>query len=377
MSSTRSRGVFPACHTARTSCCAGKTGAPGAARPAGASRLARCGRPAMFVCLAVILLAACTLNVDLPRRYALIYGVAEYSDTGIGDLEYTDDDAEDMAVLLGRKGYDVTFTRTNADATLDQFESDVAELAATLQPSDRLFVYLSGHGLGNGQTEEYIGSSIPGYLADLDSAGEPYGQFSADEYFFFYGAMPWSGDDSIAEGISDDKLRTLLTTIPARQKIVVMDACHSGGFVGAGAFQDTVPQDYQGTAAGVGLGDLGAAITLGLRGPLWSDAPSGGVGTDLPGSQFFALTAAGERDFSWETSGLENGVFTEYFMEAASHGDANHDGHVTLSEAYMWAARRIEEEFNEIVVSVTGQSNDQFLPRLSGSTVDVVLFEAD
>lgn len=332
----------------------------------------------------VFFLAGCTVNVDMPQSYALIYGIAEYSDTGIGDLTYTDDDAEDMAALLGRKGYDVSLTRTDAEATLDQFEEDVATLAATLRPSDRLFVYLSGHGLGNGQTEEYS-AAIEQHLAELPSDGEPYGQFAADEYFFFYGAMPWAGDDTIAEGVSDDELRGLLSTIPAQQKIVVIDGCHSGGFVGDGSFADTVPQDYQGTAAGAGLSDLGAAITLGLRGPVWSD--DGGTGgadgsgaeaiSDLPASQYFVLTAAGERDFSWETSVLENGVFTEYFLESASGGDANNDGYITLSEAYLWASRRIEEEFNDVVVSVTGQENDRFMPRLSGSTADVVLFEAD
>jgi hypothetical protein len=162
--------------------------------------------------------------------------------------------------------------------------------------------------------------------------------------------------------LTEDELLALIDPIPTNRKFVVIDACNSGGFVGSSGDIDLTPQDYD---YGGGGGGLSQAIDLYIRYPEIGSS-------DIPSDEAIVLSAAGEREFSYEAGGsFEHGIFTYFFLETPSRGDLNGDGAVTIDEAFRYTSDRIDSVWN------TSFSFDQFHPHVSGGPVNYVLFSAD
>ncbi len=312
----------------------------------------------------LIILSSCGALVDLPDRYALVYGVSDYGGGGngfnISNLSLPDDDAADMESLLLSQGYTVT-VRTNEQATRAAFEADLEALASQVDQQDIVVVYFAGHGFGDGMEEQYSQSLLDFFAAQPRAEADG----SMDEYLFFHKANG-STDMSqfIAEqSLTDDQIGALLKEIPARRKVVLIDACHSGGFLSSDSTVDGDPANYQGSEQGVSTGDAVAAMGLYFSG-------SGGE-SDISSGDSVVLAASGEREFTWEDGALENGVFTHFLVESATTGDRNGDGFITISELYHTTQTAVADYWN---TRYSGSS--QFLPRVSGSPTDFALFKA-
>ena len=185
------------------------------------------GPAILTAALLAVLPAGCAWEPELPERFALIYGVADYP---VNPLKFPDDDAQALHGLFLAKGFspDGTILRTNAAATKTQLEADIDALAARAG-RDSLFVfYFYGHG---GQ--------------DSADGPEPPPTDALDDYIYLYdGAGIQQG------GLRDDELMARISRIPSRQKVVIIDACNSGGFIGWSPGVDTVPPDYGGYKPG-------------------------------------------------------------------------------------------------------------------------------
>ncbi|MFW5711552.1 MAG: hypothetical protein ACOCZA_06350, partial [Spirochaetota bacterium] len=70
--------------------------------------------------------AACKINPTPPDRYALVYGVSDYSAAGISSLNYTDDDARSVAEMLHSKGFEVHLRIDNENGSYP-YATSVAE----------------------------------------------------------------------------------------------------------------------------------------------------------------------------------------------------------------------------------------------------------
>ena len=317
--------------------------------------------------VAAFLLTGCSFGTDSTGdKYAFLFGIADYSGyywTYPGDkdlsLNYTDDDAEDLAALLESQGWTVNLRIDGGDeasgalaATRGQFEEDAAWAAENLTPEDTVLFYVSSHGtyLSGGDTGEADG----GYDEWVCLFSE---SFSLNDYDSYGNVC-----------VSDDTMGEWLSLIDAR-KIVIIDACNSGGFIGTQAVIDGIDYDpeydTQGTLYGRPL--LADSVTLFLSFP-------SAEALDTPASTAFLLTAAGELEESLETSSLEHGIFTYLLLAAGGYytpgslpGDLDSDGYVTLLEAYSYA----EEELLPLY------DYYDFLPRVSGTSVDIVLFSLD
>ncbi|MFW6312595.1 MAG: caspase family protein, partial [Spirochaetota bacterium] len=214
-------------------------------------------------------------------------------------------------------------------------------------------------------------SSMPpewkAHFADLDADGEPDGAGNYAEYLFMHDATPIDDDvvRSLGESVSDDELATLLASVPSLQQIVVIDACHSGGFIGTASSYDSVPRNFEGDGAGVSVADALSAMTLYLEYDPDSFA-------DIPDRQAIVISAAGEQEFSYESAFYGNGIFTHHFLKTPDSADRNHDGYVTANEAYAYASAAIAQVEND---HFSGEG--KFLPRVSGGAVDFVLFETE
>jgi len=309
-------------------------------------RIAGALLPALILAASLALLASCTFDLDYDK-YAIVYGVSDYSPAGYTDLSSTDDDAMDINDLLISQGFQVVLRVTTEDVTPINEAHDTnligdfnyAATSANLDKDDLFIFYFSGHGtqLDPGSSEQTPGTD------DMDEAIVLVNQALDDIVYF-----------------TDDELANLVRTIPCARKVVILDACYSGGVISNSLEADAIPPNYSED------GSNGLFETLGNAIYLYSNFQD--YGSDIPPSLALVIAASGEQDVAYETDG--NGVMTFYLLESASNGDLNRDGYVTVSEAYFYIYRNIDEHFN----MVYGPSGYVFFPHVSGGPVDYVLF---
>ncbi|MGC9312557.1 MAG: caspase family protein [Sediminispirochaetaceae bacterium] len=298
----------------------------------------------------LLLLTACTINPTPPDRYALVYGVSDYAPVGpdpeYNDLNYTDDDALDMSQALEDKGYTVyrritDGTGTYPDATAAQLEDDFLNIVPSMSKDDIFLIYFSGHG-----------GQITG------SVDENEDQFADDKAEFLY-----FSDGTNDSTLTDNELHILLSQSDVIKKVVIIDACNSGGFIGQEYDYDALNPEYSSTdetSSGVISNTLKAFFI-----------PKTG---DIPPSSAIVISAAGEQEVSWESGAYEHGVFTYALLNAFTDSDNNRDGYIDTGELYYYACEFIEVFWNSIA---PGDEEFQYMPRISGGPVDYILFEAD
>jgi hypothetical protein len=179
-----------------------------------------------------------------------------------------------------------------------------------------------------------------------------------------------------------------MAAVPARNRLLILDSCDSGGFVASDVAVDTSPANYGYASYEDGTSEkflLLAALSK-FNTLLAANIASFGD------PEVQVLSAAGSDEFSYDgTTAMANGVFTYYLLEAGetnsstslAKGDADGDGVVTVDEAYVYTKAKINAEWNadyirnqstwEWLYREKGCIPD-FLPHISGGTGDAVLF---
>ncbi len=291
---------------------------------------------AAFIVLSSFL--SCTLDPDPGERYAIVYGVARYIEPA-NQLEYSADDALAVGELLKSRGYpaDNVIVRTDTEATKAQLEIDIDTIAQRAS-SDSLFVfYYSGHGV---------------QWKSLDGTDH--------EYIFLYHPV-----GTLEGGIEDSELMQILRKIPSKRKVVLLDSCNSGGFMGDFPGVDVIPADYQGTRADY----LRAAQKAFVK--YFANVEEG----DIPYTEAVVIAAGGaqeltfEADFDFKKNTIAHGIFTYYLLKAPTSADRNNDGFITTLEAYRYIRSQIEKDWNRYL-----STEEVFLPRISGGPLDLVIF---
>jgi hypothetical protein len=320
------------------------SGVGGASRAAGLpfAGLLLAGLPFAGLALASLLLAGlsgCTLDMKYDK-YAIVYGIADYGGS-LSSLQYPDDDADSMSLLLANRGYTVTL-RKNSEATKAQLLTDIDGIVLSGAGEDDLFLfYFSGHG------------------GQWGTGPEPVNADSAEEWISLYGS---GYPPDLGTTFSDDALVDALQAIPCRKKVIILDSCNSGGFIANALEADGTPP-----SAAEGAEDLGSLLSKSIR--MYANFTESSA--DIPPWKALVISAAGERESSWDAATYGHGVFTYYLLEAARQGDANGDGWVTVTEAFAYAKRMIYRDWNSYYGSYYA-----FSPHVSGGPVDYVLFEA-
>ena len=307
----------------------------------------------------------------MPKGYALIYGVSDYSTWGYNNLYVTDDDARSMTALLESQGWEVRLRLDDGSAegtgpaTRTRFETDIQELSAEMNENDRFLFYFSGHGY----------SMIS---AESDNI-EPESALTGDEWIFLYADNPdWSNDSYLDHTFNDNELGEEIAQLPNSMRIVILDSCYSGGFIGTSPGIDTIPPDYP------SIYYDGGTISAAYR--AWFSYP-GSLKTDILAQQAVVVSAAGEDEYSYEEyenpevfyypgdpsaeEVIGHGVFTYHLLKSPQEADDNMDGWITVSEAYEYCLFKIAEEWNADALE-----SDMYLPHLTGYPVDYVLFQA-
>jgi hypothetical protein len=201
--------------------------------------------------------------------WAVIIGVAAYNHMPV--LRYTDDDAYRMYAFLkspegGALDDDHIRILIDEEATLANIKNTMAAIFGRAGRDDLVLLYFSGHGL-------------PGAFLPYDFDG--------------YGNK-----------LYHDELNAILKQSPAKYKLCIADACHSGGLL---AMRGSTPD-----------------MLAGYYGRLAQATP----GTAL-------IMSSKSEETSLESSGLRQGVFSHFLIRGLKgEADADNDRYVTIQELY-------------------------------------------
>ncbi|HUX37981.1 MAG TPA: caspase family protein [Rectinemataceae bacterium] len=309
---------------------------------------------ALLFGLATIFLFAfqsCALPAAPADRYAIVIGIAAYP---AYPLKYPVDDANDMATLLRSTGWTVDSADVLLDsvATRSAIQTAIAAFTSKVGSNSSILVYYSGHGAISSDDKT-------AYMIPYDGIISPDG----------YDMTKW---------ITAADIDGWLNAIPCSNRILILDSCYSGGFVDTSASTDAAPANYGPNDGGVTKGSISIALAdaSGLLAKAFSDSSDPSILT---------ISAAGMLEPSYDDEGHLHGAFTYWLLQAGSDSSADRDGNklVTATEAYAYAKDKLltnwDVLFSSTPTSVTDSSGNpiyaDFLPRISGGSGDIVLYD--
>ncbi|MEZ5045250.1 MAG: caspase family protein [Saprospiraceae bacterium] len=244
--------------------------------------------------------------------YVLSLGVSEYESPG-ADLNYAAKDAQDLAHLFqSATGFDKIHLKTLTDEQVNREE--VLGLRGWLEKTrvdDQVIVFVSGHGV-------------------LDK-----------DYNFYFATPDIDFLNPSKEGIPYEDLEGLLDGIPARKKLLLIDACHSGEI----DKEDVVFIQEENTIQGkvsfrnfgtnMGTKQVGIQTSFDLMQRLFVNLRRG-TGASV-------ISSASGVEFAIEGEKWKNGVFTYSLLEGLRHksADLNGDGQVMVSELQSFVSKEV------------------------------------
>jgi WD40 repeat protein/uncharacterized caspase-like protein len=249
-----------------------------------------------------------------PSLWLLAVGVSRYRDDRFS-LQWAAKDAQDLADLFAarRDVYESIhlIPLLNEDATAERI-LEARHRLSQASVDDHVIIFFAGHGL-------------------LGTGGD-------QTYYFATHDMEFS--DPAARGLSYTDIEKLLDSTQSRQKLLLMDTCHSGELDPAEAKGASLGPNVRATPGQRGV-VLTRPVTLArseevLR-TIFSDVrrDSGAV----------IVAAAAGLSYSLEMESLQNGVFTSAILEGLRKSAADRDGDavVRVSELRDYVLARTRE----------------------------------
>ncbi|HAS44443.1 MAG TPA: hypothetical protein DCS93_28450, partial [Microscillaceae bacterium] len=264
-----------------------------------------------------------------PNLHIVSLGVSKYKNKSY-NLNYARKDAEDIVKAFelnahnqddtGRFGKVMVYKLHDKSLTVTKLKALKQKLLKT-KVDDHVIVFYAGHGLLDENLDYYLGT----YKVNFQNPREG--------------------------GLAYEDLEAIIDGIPARQKLLLVDACHSG---------EVDKSDYKEVKA-----QLGEKQSIKFRGfPTAKNTPTSNqqkVGlknsyelmktlfTDLRKSTgSTVLSSAGGGEFALESEEWNNGVFTYSLLDGLRNrkADLNQDGKVMLSELQQYLGKRVQELTN-------------------------------
>lgn len=250
-----------------------------------------------------------------PNLFIVSIGVSDFEDSTM-NLTYAAKDAMDINQLFAEKKSKYLniyqFTFTNQSATRENILSVKKELLKSSE-RDEVLVFVASHGLLDDQLDYYIA------MHDMDF------------------------DNPAAKGLKYDDLESLTDGIPARNKIMFIDACHSGE---VDKEESTLVDVASSTTSGVSSRGfkrvvkkegIGLKSSFELMKELFADLRRGN-GT-------MVISSASGKEFAFESDAWKNGVFTYSLIEGIRTGkaDLNSNKTITISELQNYVITKVGE----------------------------------
>jgi len=224
------------------------------------------------------------LETGQAKLWVLLVGVNHYKDPQLPSLQYSAIDCQGLseALIDATQAFPQRSMQIRHDfgvpATLSQVRESLTTIVESAQASDTVLIYFSGHGVLDTDTQQPILC-----LTDTQKA------------------------DLLNTGLSVAELLEQLSYCQAKQQIVWLDACHSGGMT----LRGTLPNP-----------------TLQLMGLLGRQASQS--------QGFYALLSCDQAQQSWEFPELGHGVFTYFLMQGLRGAAADATGTIDADGLYKY-----------------------------------------
>lgn len=257
-------------------------------------------------------------NKEKPDLYLISLAVSEYEQSEY-NLRYTINDGDGfMKLFENSKSFNNVnvYSLHNKECTRD----NVLALKDKLMKSkvdDYVYVHIAGHGL-------------------LD-----------DELDFYFATVDIDFDDPAKNGLKYDEIEGILDGIPARNKLLLMDACHSGEVDKDDDFA-TDDKNSEDDTRGVTMftnknknkPKTGLRNSFELMRLLFADLKKG-TGTVV-------ISAASGSGYALEIEKIENGIFTYCLINGIQKGkaDTNKDKIISVSELRNYIFNGVKELSN-------------------------------
>jgi len=252
-------------------------------------------------------------SVNEPNLYIVAVGVSKYLDTK-KNLDFAVKDANDITNLFAsQKRYKeiVIDTIFNQSATNENILKVKEKLKATTV-DDVVVVFFAGHGVLSKNYDYFLAS----YTTDFDNP---------------------------TTGLSYENLVSLLDNIPARNKLLLMDACHSGEVDKDAIAEKEKASQNSGKRkfrAGTDVAYKNLDNSMELMKSLFADFRRG-VGAPV-------ISSAGGTEYAQESKDWGNGVFTYCLLTGlgTNKADLNRNGSVSISEMQKYLSKKVPELTN-------------------------------
>ena len=248
-----------------------------------------------------------------PNLHIIAIGVSKFKNPEY-NLTYAEKDADDIISVFssskGRYSSIRVHKLINETATRENVLALRSELEKTLV-DDHVLVFVATHGLLDDELDYYLA------MHDIN--------FS----------KPWQG------GLRYDELEALLDGIPARNKLVLIDACHSGEVDKEEFIASRVALSPEIKSRGFKIAQKKSAISLQSSFELMKE-----LFADLRRNNgAVVISAASGKEYAFESAQWKNGVFTYCVLEGlkTNRSDQNNDNIVTVSEVRNYVSRRVQE----------------------------------
>jgi WD40 repeat protein len=271
-----------------------------------------------------------TAEWDKPDLYLVAVGVSEYQQSNY-NLAFAAKDAADIAnTLKGSSAYKNVNVKmvTNSDATDANIKS-IRSFVEQAKVDDVVMIFIAGHGVLDNDYNYYFAT----YNIDFDNPAS--------------GGLPYEELEKIIDGIN------------CRNKVLMMDTCHSGELDDDDVEEATAQTKSMGSVSFRSAGALvklkensfGLENTLELSKALFGDMRKGTGAT--------VISAAGGTEFAAEGVNSANGLFTASFIEGIKtrYADWNRDRSYTVSEMRNFVSKQVIKKSNGNQVPTSREEN--------------------
>lgn len=255
-----------------------------------------------------------TAEYDKPDLYLVSIGISEYQQESY-NLAFAAKDASDIVQTLNASSaYEKVHVKLimNGEATDSQIKA-VRSFVEQAKVDDVVMIFIAGHGV-------------------LD-----------DQYNYYFATNNIDFNNPKNGGLPYEELEQIIDGIDCRNKILMMDTCHSGELdqedveVAEEEVKSVGSVSFRSTGAIVKLKEnsFGLKNTLELSKALFGDLKKGTGAT--------VISAAGGTEFAAEGINSANGLFTASFLEGlrTRRADRNRDRSYTVSEIRSYISEQV------------------------------------
>ena len=284
-----------------------------------------------------------TNKASEPKTYFIGIAVSNYKDS-LRNLQYAAKDVRDLASTFAQ----IYKTDLRVDTLIDKkaTRENILALRNELMKTtvnDMVIISVNGHGL------------------------------LSDSLDFYYATYDIDFRKPTQRGLKYEELEALLDGIPARKKLLLIDACHSGALDKEELMAmrnnktTTVSSNKEGTVKAVGSrggvteslgGTVDASSSFQIMQQLFADLSSGNGAV--------VISAAGGLEYAYESGAWNNGVFTWCIRKGIAERKAdteggNKDNRVDVAELKEYVSRKVNELTNGKQKPVSRRENMEFI----------------